>query len=69
MEVRIGPDAMETLLQSLYAKLRSDALTKEHNYVASRADGRPVTKHRKWASIFLIDARDHLGGGAIIWGK
>ena len=63
-ELRIGPEEVEELLQSLYQKLRDDAVAEARSCLSQTG-----YKHRKRASNFFIDARDHLGGGDIIWDK
>ena len=57
-ELRIGPEAVEELLQSLYQKLRDDAVVETRNCLAKKD-----YKYRKRAANFFIDARDHLGWG------
>ena len=60
-ELRIGPDTVEELFQSLYKKLRKDAVAEAHNCRSKNS-----SKHRKRAANWFIDACDHLGGGDII---
>jgi hypothetical protein len=64
-ELRIGPEAVEERLQSLYQKLRDDAVVETRNC----REKKDYNSYRKRASNFFIDARDHLGGGDIIWDK
>jgi hypothetical protein len=56
-ELRIGSDTAEELFQVLYTKLREDAAAESQNCRSKNS-----TKHRKRASNWFIDARDHLGG-------
>jgi hypothetical protein len=51
-EMRIGPNTVEELFQSLYSKLWADAAAEAQNCVAGNK-----CKHRKRASNWFIDAR------------